>query len=179
MSANVFHGPARVMNKKPAHTFALATGRFAVGFLALFMLLAALPCTAAEERWLLIFDTSSAMKKRLPAMDEELRKLLATNMGGNLHSGDSVGVWTFDSKVHAGQFPLMAWQPENAMATETNLMQFLRKQDYKGQTTFDALQPLIDQVIRHSERLTVMIFCDGDGQMGWTPYDDEINQDLE
>ena len=58
------------------------------------------------ERWLLIFDTSAAMKKRLPLLREEITQIFATNMGDRLHSGDSMGViWTFNDTAHAGEFP--------------------------------------------------------------------------
>jgi len=130
------------------------------------------------ERWLLIFDSSSAMKKRLPALDGEINLLFGSNMGDHLHAGDSVGVWTFDNAVHAGDYPLMTWQPENAAGMATNLMKFVRKQDFHGVTDFSALQDLVNRVIATSERLTIVIFCDGEGEVHWTPYDEGINENL-
>jgi hypothetical protein len=37
------------------------------------------------------------------------------------------------------------------------------------------LQPLLNQIVANSERLTVLIFCDGGAQFSGTPFDDGIN----
>ena len=129
-----------------------------------------------DNRFLLIFDTSSDMRQRLPAVQKALDALLATSANGQLHSGDSVGVWTFDQDLHAGQFPLQHWKPEDAPIIASNIVKFVKKQHYLNKTGFDALQPLLNQVVQHSERLTVLIFCDGKGEIHGTPYDAGINQ---
>ncbi len=131
---------------------------------------------AQEGRWLLIFDTSSVMKKRLPATELALKNFLASNGGGQIRAGDSVGVWTFDQQLRPGQFPLIHWSPANAVANTSNLVAFIRQQRYTGNTSFAALQPLLGEIISHSERLTVVIFCDGQDEIKWTPYADGINQ---
>jgi hypothetical protein len=155
-----------------------ATGRLVAALLALALFLSASVHALAQERFLFIFDTSSAMKKRLPAVETELTGLFASNLSGSMHSGDSVAVWTFGTKLNAGTYPQFTWQPANGMAAVTNIMTFLGQQDYWGETHFDALQPLLDRVISHSERLTIVIFCDGEGEVHWTPYDDGINDSM-
>ena len=150
---------------------ALLTGTF------LAPALRALPAAQrVDNRFLLIFDTSSDMRARLPAVQKALDALLATSANGPLHSGDSVGVWTFDQDLHAGQFPLQYWKPEEAPMIASNIVKFVKKQHYLNKTGFDALQPLLNQVVQHSERLTVLIFCDGKGEIHGTPYDAGINQ---
>ncbi len=136
------------------------------------------PARAAqpEERWLLAFDTSAAMKKRLPAVAAELKNLLASEIGGSLHTGDSVGVWTFGQQLHMGEFPLVKWPPDDATELATNLVEFVHSRSYTGVTSLAALQPTLNQVIASSERLTVIVFCDGEGEINWTPYNDGINQ---
>jgi hypothetical protein len=129
-----------------------------------------------DSRFLLIFETSSDMKKRLPAVQEALNKILAASTNGQLHSGDSIGVWTFDQDLHTGQFPLRYWEPDNAPMIASNITKFVSKQHYSKKTDFDALQPLLNQVMQDSERLTVLIFCDGKGEIHGTPYDPGINQ---
>jgi hypothetical protein len=156
-----------------------ASGRLVAALLALVLFLSASVQAMAQERFLFIFDTSSAMKKRLPAVGTELTGLFASNLGDNMHSGDSVAVWTFGAKLNAGKYPQFTWQPATGMAAVTNIMTFLSQQDYWGETHFDALQPLLDRVIRQSERLTIVIFCDGEGEIHWTPYDDGINDSME
>ena len=139
----------------------------------------ALPGRAVEPgRWLLIFDASSAMKKRLPATEAELMKIFKTSLDGYLKTGDEVAVWTFDQQTRSGQFPMATWQPADAPTLFTNLTTFLRKQKYSGETSLAALQPTLGKVIENSQRLTVIIFCDGQSEINWTPYNDGINQTL-
>ncbi len=132
-----------------------------------------------DNRFLLIFDTSSDMRARLPAVQSALDALLATGAGGQLHPGDSVGVWTFDQSLHTGQFPLQYWKPEDAPVIASNIVKFVKKQHYLNETGLAALQPLLNQVVQRSERLTVLIFCDGRGGIHGTPFDAGINQILQ
>jgi len=48
-----------------------------------------------DNRYLLVFDTSSEMKKRLPAVQRALDTMLAGSMGGQLQTGDTIGVWKY------------------------------------------------------------------------------------
>ena len=76
------------------------------------------------------------MKKRLPAVEDQIHKLLTKDFAGSLREGDSVGVWTFDAKLHMGQYPLMDWDPKRTVLTASNLMSFVRKQSYSGTADF-------------------------------------------
>jgi hypothetical protein len=165
------------MNRRvrPAKIFA---ARIMFAAVALVLLFQTAGRALAQDRWLLIFESSAAMKKRLPAVEVALQKLFFTSMDGQLHGGDSLGVWTVDQKLHVGEFPLSTWQPEHAAETTSNLVAFLRKRTYKGEVNFNALQPVLGEVVTGSQRLTVLIFCEGQGEIIWTPYNDAINQSL-
>ena len=126
---------------------------------------------AVENRCLLIFDTSSAMKKCLPSVQSSVNRLLLSDMNGQLQPGDSIGVWTFAADVRPGQFPLQSWKPEAAATIASNITAFVTKQHYAKSTRFDAMVRLLNSVVQDSERLTVLIFCDGDGEIHGTPYD--------
>lgn len=130
----------------------------------------------SDNRFLFIFNTSADMKKRLPAVKTEMDQLLATSLGGQLRSGNSIGVWTFDQNLRAGQFPLQHWRAEDAAAIAAGINKFVGGQHYANHTRFDALQPSLNDVIQNSVRLTVLIFCDGDDKINWTPYAAGINQ---
>ena len=143
----------------------------------------ALPVSApaqptSPQRWLLVFDLSSAMQKRLPATEEVLKNFFATSAGGRLQEGDYLGVWTYDQKLHTGQFPLMTWNPKLATAIRTNLTAFLRSRRFTGNSRLAALQPTLGSVVTSSERLTIIIFCDGESDISSTPYDSGINQNF-
>jgi len=116
------------------------------------------------------------MKNRVKAEQFEINQLLATGMNGQLHDGDSIGVWTFDQTLHAGQFRLVSWAPESARDIANNINKFLGSQHFSGNTSFAALQPLLGRVMQSSPRLTLIIFCDGEDTIKWTPYNDGVNQ---
>ena len=164
------------MNLLPSHLVATARRGLVAGLVLLFFCSRAAAQPAPEDRWLMIFDTSATMKKALPGVTAEIKNLLASAVSEQLHPGDSVGVWTFGRELHTGQFPLVTWNPEQAAATASNLIRFVQKQDYGDDTTWSALQPQLDQLIKSSARLTIVVFCDGQGEVNWTPYNAGINQ---
>ncbi|HXE43137.1 MAG TPA: hypothetical protein VN516_08940, partial [Candidatus Baltobacteraceae bacterium] len=49
-----------------------------------------------DSRFLFIFSTSAEMKSRIQPTQTELNQILAFGVKGELHIGDSMGVWTFD-----------------------------------------------------------------------------------
>ena len=164
------------MNFLSAPIFPVARRWLVAGLAVLVLGLRGSAQPVPEERWLFIFDTSAVMKKCLPGTEAEIKSLLGASVGGQLHADDSVGVWTFARERHVGQFPLVTWDPEQAAETASNLAAFVHKQTYAGDTSWPALQPLLGQVIKDSERLTLVIFCDGLGTVDWTAYNDGINR---
>ncbi|MBW8864018.1 MAG: hypothetical protein JF609_03660 [Verrucomicrobia bacterium] len=151
---------------------------FAAAALLALVLFSTVAAQAEAQRWLLVFDTSSAMKKRLPAVETEIRTLLTKELTNSLHAGDSIGIWTFNEKLHMGEVPLLTWDPKSGGELATNVVNYIHRQNYSGNTRFAVLQPILGTVIGDSERLTVIIFCDGADQIHGTPYDEGINQTL-
>jgi hypothetical protein len=131
------------------------------------------------QRWLLVFDTSAAMKKRLPAVETEIKTLFASGFGGKISDNDSIGVWTLGEKLKTGGLPDADWDADNAPAMAGGLVKFLHAQDFSGSANPARLQPLLGQVIGGSERLTIVIFCDGTEHFNWSPYTNGINSTLQ
>src|SRR5487761_2032399 len=147
---------------------------------AVFFPVPALRAQPAEReghgRFLFVFDTSANLKQRGPAVEKSLNTLLATSMNGQMHTGDTIGVWTFNQDLHPGDFPLQAWNSADAVMTASNLTQFVRRQKYANKARFEVLQPLLNRVVEGSERLTVLIFSDGATKITGTTFDAGINQ---
>ena len=171
------------MNKLTDWNNYLRCGRLAAVLLAVIFLIPALRAQPTEQtvqsRFLFIFDTSKSIKPRFEAVEKTLDTMLATSLSGELHSGDSMGVWTFGQSLQTKGFPLQSWNPDAAVNIASNLVRFVGKQPYAKSTRFEALQPTLNRVVQNSERLTVLIFCDGEGKISGTPYDDAINQALQ
>ena len=168
------------MNIKMSRNHFVRRAVLAAVLVTTFFLMPALRAQPTEQtvhgRYLFIFDTSSNMKNRLPAVQKSLNTMLATGLGGQLHKGDTLGVWTFDQELHPGDFPLQVWDPDDAASIAANITQFLGTRKYAGKTRFEALQPLLNRVMRGSDRLTVVIFSDGATKITGTTFDTGINQ---
>lgn len=130
---------------------------------------------AGGGRWLLVFDTSSTMKKRLPGTEAALKHFIATSADGQIQAGDSVGVWFFDQQLN-GQFPTWNWDPALTGTTSSNLCTYLRGLRHRQDSNLGLLQAPLNRVVANSQRLTIVIFSDGQSQIIGTPYDEGINQ---
>lgn len=128
-----------------------------------------------ESRFLFVFCTSKDMKARIPATQLEMNMLLSTGLHGELHAGDSVGVWTFGKEVKTGQFPLLRWMPDDAATVAAAINKFIGKQSYWQTNDFRMLMPYLQSVVDGSPRLTILIFCDGESPFAGSLYDTGIN----
>lgn len=152
-----------------------AAGRMA-RLLPLFFLLslqAAEP--AGDGRWLLVFDTSTSMKKLQPEVVAAAKEIFTTSAEGQLRAGDSMAIWTVNQRV-ASQFQPFTWSPDQSDAAVSNLTAFLQNQPYTTPSQLAALRTPLNGVVAGSRQLTAVIFTDGQSDLGGTPYDEGINQ---
>jgi hypothetical protein len=133
------------------------------------------PARNYDNRVLLVFDTSRDMKQRLPKTQMAANQFLFGMIRGDLRDGDTIGTWTFANSATAGKFSLQTWKLSSAATIASNLTTFAAEQHYGGSTHFDPLMSLIPDIVRESDRLTIAIFCDGDGEIKGTPFDAPIN----
>src|ERR1044071_1303820 len=76
-----------------------------------------------ENRMLLVFDTSWAMKARIPKTQAAMMELLSRlSTNGQLRTGDTVGVWMFAQDVTTGKLPLQVWNPNVAATIVSNII---------------------------------------------------------
>jgi len=129
-------------------------------------------------RYLLIFETSPVMKKNLPLIRQMLGEMFSSNLQNQMKTGDDLAVWTVDETLHTGTFPLQSWTPDNAADYTDQLNDFLGHQKYRRKASLAGIQPLLDHVVQNSEKLTVLIFCDGQARISGTPYDSGMSDIL-
>ena len=148
--------------------------------LLLAMMFLALGVQLAEgqqtRRFLFIFETSPTIKKNLPVVKNALAKMFENNLQGELHLDDEIAVWTVDEDVHYDPKLLGGWSPESAATYAKQLDEHLDDQHYTRHASLNAIQPALSRVVKNSERLTVLIFCDTQSHMAGTPDDNGINQ---
>src|SRR5688572_19692365 len=93
------------------------------------------------DRYLFIVDTSTAMRRRAPAVQKAVESLLRSSMAAQFQRGDTVGVWTFNEQLYAGRLPLQTWTPETSDLIRSNIAHFLKTQSYTGASRFEAVMP--------------------------------------
>lgn len=128
------------------------------------------------HRFLLIFETSPALKKNLKTVRQTLSQMFVSDLQEELHTGDDVAVWTVDDTLHTSGFPLTSWASENAAAYTVHLDEYLGEQKFTRHASLAPIEPLLNRIIQSSEHLTILIFCDSQSSLQGTPFDDAVNQ---
>jgi hypothetical protein len=126
-------------------------------------------------RYLVIVDTSRSMRHRSKAMLQTVQELLSSGMEGELSGGETLGLWTFNQDLHTGRFPLQVWAPEEQQAIARRALDFLKAQGFDNQPSLDKVIPALEEVVKGSELITVILISAGDAKMRGTPFDEPIN----
>jgi hypothetical protein len=129
----------------------------------------------SANRFLFIVDTSTSMEKHRDDELDVVDEILRSSANGQLHRGDSIGVWTFNAEIYTGNMPLQVWLPEQRQEIALRTEEFIREQTYRKTSRFDIALSSLYQVIKNSDIITVFIISNGNGKMQGSPFDDEIN----
>jgi hypothetical protein len=147
------------------------------------LFLAAPPCQAndapkipkqQENRFLFIVDTSSATRSYSNAIVQGVVELLTSDMKGEFREGDTIGLWTYNNQLHL-EFPMQIWSEADKSAIVDDMAAFLRGRRHEKRAHLEKVMPALNQVIKNSERITVVLISDGAGSIRGTPFDKDIN----
>ena len=133
------------------------------------------PAARPSNRWLLIVETSRATQPRAEAVAQIAGNLVLSGMNGQMRPGDTLGLWTFNSDLHAGSFPLQTVGADNTQIIAQRVALFVAKQKFEGRASRDKLFPLMNGVISNSEFITVILISAGGENFSGTPFDKAIN----
>ena len=146
-----------------------------VTLLGLFCLLSAANTFAqSSNRWLFVFNTSAAMRDRTNGMQAVTQDLLNTAMHGNLRAGDTIGIWTYNSELHADEAPLQTWSSNMEPAIAYNTLLFLQQHSFAKSAKFDDVLANMLRVIKISDTITIVLFSDGAETIKGTPFDAQL-----
>lgn len=127
-----------------------------------------------ENRFLFVVENSSSMKSRAKGVEQAIAGLLNSGMKGELRKGDTIGLWSYDDRVHP-EFPMQVWSDENKGAIVEAVQRYLRHLRYEKQGRLEKAWPALRQALAKSERLTIIFINDGEETWRGTPFDQEIN----
>lgn len=130
--------------------------------------------STVPDRYLLIVDTSAAMRRRASGVQKAVESLMRSTLAAQLQRGDTVGVWTYNEQLQAGRLPLQVWTPETSDLVTSNVVRFVKAQTYEGESRFETVVQPLSRLIQESRRLTVVLVSDGDERFLGTPFHDGI-----
>ena len=134
------------------------------------------PIPAPEgQRFLFIVDTSSGMERLKAENETTLYELLGSGLFGQMQTGDTYGLWTFDKEPHAGRFPMQTWDARRASQMATIAAAYLSNHNYENSDDVKRMTELLTTVVRAVSNLNVFIISDGSSAMRGTPFDKAIN----
>ena len=128
------------------------------------------------RRFLFIVETAKTMKEQFPAVVKSVGELLGSGLKGQLQPGDTIGLWTYDSEMRAGIFPMQLWQETNRTDIARAAGRFLNQQQLKDTANLAKVLPDTIRLLEKSEAITVLLYSDGLEPVQGTPFDDSINE---
>jgi hypothetical protein len=129
----------------------------------------------SSNRWLFIFNTSAAMRDRARGVEAVTEDLLTTAMHGNMRSGDTVGIWTYNKELRSEEAPLQIWDPEMADSVTGHTLEFLSRHRYANTAAFGDVLTNMFRVIKISDVITVILVSDGSDPIKGTPFDARLS----
>ena len=133
------------------------------------------PAASAEGRFLFLLDTSASMSKSAPQAMRAALELLDSSMQGQLHPGDTLGLWMYNDKLNTGT-PMIAWAESAKGQAIDSLAGTWRKINYSKKSDSGAFIPYLLPLIKESSTLTILWISDGLDPISGTPFDAQINQ---
>ena len=133
------------------------------------------PATEAN-RLLLVVETSKNMQRQGDAALATINELFGSGMHGQMRSGDTVGLWTYNEELYVGHLPVQDWTPKNAKDVQERTLKFLTQQKLEKKGDIRKVLPRLARVINDSEFITVILVNTGEDEIAGTPYDRQINE---
>src|ERR1051325_661111 len=130
----------------------------------------------APRRYLFIVETSRSMGHRSDGTIKTVANLLFSGMYGQIRQGDTIGVWSYNKELYTGRLPLQRWSTLEQRDVCSAILNFIKSQKYDSQPAFSSVRPPLENVIKDSEFITVVLVSSGEEKMLGTPFDDQMNQ---
>lgn len=128
-----------------------------------------------EGRVLFLVETSSAMNASKLSLNSSMQSIIDSGLDGQLEYGDTIGIWTYNDKLNT-DCPMIMWRGEHVQDIKGAVKEWMSRQKYVHRAQFSNVLPLLQTVIRSSQRLIVIWISNGDDAISGTPFDKSINE---
>ena len=131
--------------------------------------------TPSANRFLLVMETSRSMKPLADGAFSAVSASLSSQMQGQLRPGDTLGIWTFNSELNTGLFPLQWWPARGQENVAGSVLEFLHGQKFQKRANLEKVISTMTGLVRDSDLITILLVTSGDQDIHGTPFDDRIN----
>jgi hypothetical protein len=132
-----------------------------------------------QYNFLFVVDASTSMSSRKPAISALAHDLILSGFFGQIGSGDSIDIWTFDSETHLTGFPPQIWNTNRAGQIASTAAEFISQSKFRGRSRFKPVDRDLRLLLPNTKGLMVFLFTDGDEKVSGTPFDAELNAHFE
>ena len=132
------------------------------------------PNTNTAERFLVVVETSAATQKRTENIHKLVGNLISSGLHGQMVGGSTIGLWTFNDKLHTGEFPLQLWTTASRQRVALTMVQFLQQQKFEKTPRLAVTWDAVTNIVAHSDHLTVLLISSGNDAVAGTPFDAAI-----
>ena len=134
----------------------------------------AAPPATNSNRFLLLLDTSLAMKPLETAQREATFDLVYSGLRGHMTNGDTYGLWLAGERNDTS-FPMESWKLKYAVELAAKAAVHVKDRGYKGRSALDSALADVKRVVQNVGDLTVVLVSNGETPVKGTPFDDAIN----
>jgi len=120
------------------------------------------PRTMEGNRFLFVVETSATSSRLDHGGRQALVDLIYTGVYGQMRTGDTFGLWSFNEQVFAGVYPMQTWDSENTMELASNAGQFLKGQRYHKKGRFEPVVQEVLGLVRGIKDVNIFIISDSE-----------------
>jgi len=128
-----------------------------------------------EGRYLFLIEISQAMDANKTALRKSIRSIIESGLSGQMKYGDTIGLWTYNDKLNS-EFPMVIWQSEHSQDIENAVDFWMSKQKFVHRSDVSKALPLLQKIVKASQRLTIIWMTTGNDRLTGLPFDVEISE---
>ncbi len=126
-------------------------------------------------RFLFLIETSQAMDADKTVLRKSIRSIIESGLNGQMKYGDTVGLWTYNDKLTT-DFPMVIWRNEHVQDVESAIEFWMSKQKFVHRSDLSKALPLLQNIVKASQKLTIIWITTGNDRLTGLPFDNEIDQ---
>jgi len=115
-----------------------------------------------QHHFLFIVDSSESMALHRAAAIKLVRDVITSRFDGQIESGDSIDIWTYDAENNLRGFPPQIWRQADSLRITDTAAEYLEEYPFKGKADFSKVASDLSMLVSQAESLLIVIVTDGE-----------------